>query len=68
MNDSTCLSVQKLSPTSDMVEAGLDILYSSGTIETHLDSDAYLVAEIFQAMATVQARQLIAIDDSQYAS
>ena len=63
MNDSTYPYGFLTNPTSDMVEAGLDILYSSGTIETHLDSDAYLVAEIFQAMAIVQDRQLKAKSD-----
>jgi hypothetical protein len=40
-------------PSKEMIEAGLDILYRSGTIEIPLDSDAYLVIEIFQAMIDV---------------
>ena len=56
MNDSTYRVAPMLNPSSDMVEAGLGILYRSRMIEIHLDSDAYLVAEIFRAMAIAQDR------------
>ena len=44
-------------PSSDMVEAGLEALYRSGVLDIPLDSDMYLVADIYLAMANAQAHQ-----------
>jgi hypothetical protein len=38
--------------TSEMVDAGLEVLWASGAVEEQLGSDKLLVSEIFQAMAS----------------
>jgi hypothetical protein len=37
--------------TSEMIDAGTEVLWASGAVEEQLGSDKELVSEIFQAMA-----------------
>ena len=39
--------------TSEMIEAGVEVLWASGAVEEQLGSDKLLVSEIFQAMASL---------------
>lgn len=55
MDDSEFKDAQAFAPSDRMVEAGLDALRRSGVIEIPLDSDSLVVAEIYRAMAIVQA-------------